>query len=68
MARTIPEPTNDDFKVAFNGLLLQGQSRGLDLVTDEHLRGFVQHAAEVIAQLEAEVRWLRNIVNERGGD
>lgn len=68
MARTIPAPSNDDFQIAFNALLLQAESKGLQPATDEPLRLFIQEHAEVVAQLNAEVRWLRNIINDRGGN
>ena len=61
--RTIPEPTNTDFSVALTGLRVQAERFGVNRSTPA-MNAFMQHQAEVLAQLNAEVRWLRNIIHK----
>ena len=62
---TIPPATEDEFRVAFTGLRLQAEVHGLD-VNDPKVAAFVQHQAEVKAQMMAESRWLNNIIHRMG--
>ena len=51
-SRTIPPPTEDDVVIA----------RALMRLTN------TDRAALIVAQLKAEVRWLHNIIQQRGND
>ncbi len=63
MTRTIPEPTHDEFHIAFSGALFQARAFALDL-TDHGVNDFLVHQAETIAQKDAEIRWLRNLLHK----
>ena len=65
--RTIPEATNADFSIALTGLLNQAHFHGIN-PNDVATATFINHQAEVIAQLYAEVRWLRNIIHKETAD
>lgn len=62
--RTIPEPHEDELMTSLFGISNQAQRFGLDL-EDPNVQGFVEHMAKVKAQMMAETRWLRNIINNK---
>ena len=58
---TIPEAHNDEFANALTGLRIQAEAHGVD-ITDDNVRAFIVHTAEVQARSMAEVRWLRTLL------
>ena len=63
--RTIPEASQDEFSSALRGLHTQAKAHGVD--TSSHdVNAFLAHVAEVEAQSAAEIRWLRNLLNNEG--
>lgn len=65
-ARTIPEPTAEDFTIAFSAMLVTAHAQGLDVSTNEQLLACFRQTAEVHAQMASEIRWLRNLLNPGG--
>lgn len=61
--RTIPEPTANDFNVAFGAMLVTARSHGLDVNTDEALLATFRQNAEVVAQLRAELRHCHSLLH-----
>lgn len=64
MAENTANATNDEFRVALSGLMIQAEAHGLDM-TDESVRAFVVHTAEVMAQNAANERATNNMVHLR---
>jgi hypothetical protein len=67
-SRTIPAPSHRDWHEAFGTLLRAAQHNGCNVATDEALLTTLNQCADVNAQLNAEVRFLRNLLhtNPRG--
>ena len=61
-SRTIPEPTNTDFSTALTGIRTQATACGVN-PNESATAQFINHQAEVIAQLNAEVRWLQQFIH-----
>lgn len=61
--RSIPEPTTQDYQVAFSALLITASQYGLEINTNEPLLATFRQVAEVHAQMAAEIRWLRNMIH-----
>ena len=57
MATNDFEATPTEFNIAFNGSLTQARKYGVN-VNNEANRLFLIHQSEVIAQRDAEIRWL----------
>lgn len=64
MARTIPEATATDFSIALTGAMIQAEAYNLD-TTDADLHAYILDQAELVAQLNAEVRMLRNLMHPK---
>ena len=63
--RTVPPATNEEFGIALTGLRAQARYRQLN-IDDVGLHCFINDAAELIAQLRAEVRHLHNLQHPKG--
>lgn len=59
---TIPPPHPDELAAAKFGINLQAEAHGVDIV-DENFVAFTEHHSRVVAQLNAEIRWLRKMVH-----
>ncbi len=59
--------THEDFKRAFNGILMQAKSMGVD-TNDKGINEFLQHQAEVLASHRAETRFYTNALNKSTGE
>lgn len=57
--KTIPEPSVDEIYMSKVGVLTRAQANGIEFHTDQEKK-FVDEVSQQIAQLHAEVRWLRN--------
>lgn len=62
MADNVWEVTATDRETAGFGLRLQAELAGLD-PDEESVAKFLKHQQELIASLNAEVRFIRNIIN-----
>ena len=62
MARTIPEPTETDFSMALTAAISLWKENHDYPLTYEDL-DYLTKSSHVVAQLNAEVRWLRNLVH-----
>lgn len=62
--RTIPAPHPDEVNAARMGIQTQAELHGLDM-TDPNLLQFLEQQVVVRAQMAAETRWLRNLLNEK---
>jgi hypothetical protein len=56
-------PTKSDRETAGTALNIQAASYGLDL-NSHNVIDFIAHMSEVMASNAAEIRWLRNIIND----
>ena len=65
MARTIPEPTEEDLAVARHAALVTAESLSMDVTGA--VESFIDHQSRVHAQMQAEIRWLRSIIHESNG-
>lgn len=63
MADNVWEVTETDRETSIGGLRLQAGLAGLD-PDDEHVAKFLAQQTELIASLNAEVRFIRNIINK----
>lgn len=61
-ARTWPEPHTDTRRVARIGLETQAQVHGLDL-EEPGIQAFLDNQVEVLAERDAEIRWLRSLLD-----
>ena len=61
--RTIPEPHKDLISSAKSGIMCRAEQNKINLQSDGELQ-FVDEVAQNIAQLNAEILWLRNIINQ----
>jgi len=60
--RTIPEPSADEIHMSRTGVLARAEANGIKFHTDQEVK-FVDEVAQQIAQLHAEVRWLRCMIH-----
>ena len=61
MGRTIPEPTQSEFSTALKGIRRQAKAHKVDLSIESNVL-FINHLAEVQAQMMAETRYLRQFL------
>ncbi len=59
-----PEPSNDEFRIAFNGLRDQARCHNVD-PNDPNVAAFILHTAEVQSTMAAITREAFNIVHLR---
>lgn len=62
--RTIPEPHPDELMTARIGAKNRALRAGLD-ISDPAVEKMINLTAEVHANSSAEIRWLRNLLNNR---
>lgn len=55
-----PKRTDQDFNIAFNGMLQTARMMGVD-IHDENVRRFIEHAAECRAEDHAQLRHLYGV-------
>jgi len=60
------EVTDNDFRIAFNGLRITAKANGLDANTDD-MREFLIQTANLIAFKSAETRALYNLMHNNMG-
>jgi len=58
--RTMPESHNDEYRMALRGIRAQAKAHKVDLSLENNVL-FINHLAEVQAQISAENRWLRRM-------
>ena len=61
--RTIPEPSKDIQDAMLHAVRSQAMSIGNLDPSEPNVAKFIEHQAAVVAQLNAEVLWLRNILH-----
>jgi hypothetical protein len=61
--RTIPTPHQDLISSAKSGIMFRAEQNKVILQSEDQLR-FVDQVAANIAQLKAEILWLRNMIHE----
>jgi hypothetical protein len=63
MAKESWKTTETELEIARHGCVLQAESRGID-VTEPNMASFIDNQVKVIATANAEIRWLRAIIDE----
>lgn len=66
MADHFATPSQDEQNIALSGITTQAKAHGLDL-NDPQVQAFIQHQANIIAQMQADNRELYNIIHKNMG-
>jgi hypothetical protein len=56
-------PSEDEMRISRNGVKLQAEGHGLD-INDPNVAAFLEHQAEVIANLHAGMRFQQQVIHD----